>query len=159
MSVNQNTQHLYDELAQYIEENKNLPGALMPVMQKAQDLFGYLGEPIQVFISDHLGVPVSQIYGVATFYAQFALEPKGEYVISVCMGTACYVRGSQAVMDKLVEEIGVEAGKTSDDGKFTIEAARCIGCCGLAPVITVGGDVYGRLVDSDVPGIIEKYRS
>ena len=102
---------------------------------------------------------MSEIYGVATFYAQFALEPKGKHIIGVCLGTACYVRGSQAVLDELAKELEIEVGKTTSDGLFTLEATRCLGCCGLAPVMMIGEDVYGRLVPEDVPGIIAKYRA
>ena len=146
------------ELVAYIRENKETPGILMPVMQKAQQIFGYLGEEIQEIISDELGVPMSDVYGVSTFYSQFALEPKGEHVIGVCMGTACYVRGSQAVLDKLSEELNIPVGKTTPDGLFTLEATRCLGCCGLAPVMMIGDEVYGRLTEAEVPGIIAKYR-
>lgn len=146
------------ELVAYIRENKETPGVLMPVMQKAQQIFGYLGEEIQEIISDELGVPMSDVYGVATFYSQFALEPKGEHVIGVCMGTACYVRGSQKVLDKLAEELDIPVGKTTKDGLFTLEATRCLGCCGLAPVMMIGDEVYGRLTEAEIPGILAKYR-
>lgn len=159
MSSNALTPEKFDALKQFIAEHKDQPGALMPVMQKAQEIFGYLGEEIQACISENLGVPMSEIYGVATFYAQFALEPKGKHIIGVCLGTACYVRGSQAVLDELSKELEIEVGKTTSDGLFTLEATRCLGCCGLAPVMMIGEDVYGRLVPEDVPGIIAKYRA
>ena len=98
------------------------------------------------------------MYGVATFYSQFALEPKGKYVISVCLGTACYVKGSQQVLDKICEELGTASGKTSDDGMFTIQATRCIGACGLAPVMTINDEVHGRITADDVPAILGKYK-
>lgn len=158
MSSNALTPENFDALKQFIAEHKDQPGALMPVMQKAQEIFGYLGEEIQACISENLGVPMSEIYGVATFYAQFALEPKGKHIIGVCLGTACYVRGSQAILDELSKELEVEVGKTTSDGLFTLEATRCLGCCGLAPVMMIGEDVYGRLVPEDIPDIIAKYR-
>ena len=106
-----------------------------------------------------LGVTLSEVYGVATFYSQFSLEPNGEHVIGVCLGTACYVKGSQKVLDRLAEELEVEVGKTTKDGKFTLNATRCLGACGLAPVMMIGDEVYGRLVPDDIPGILDKYRS
>ena len=158
MSSNALAPEKFDELKRFIEEHKSQPGALMPVMQKAQEIFGYLGEEIQICISDNLGVPMTEIYGVATFYSQFALEPKGENVVSVCLGTACYVRGAQSVLDELSKELNVPVGKTTPDGKFTLQATRCLGCCGLAPVMMIGDEVYGRLTPSDVAGIVAKYR-
>lgn len=147
----------FDQLAEYMDVMKSMQGALMPIMQKAQELFGYLPEELQRFIADGLGITLSEVYGVATFYSQFVLEPQGENVIGVCMGTACYVKGSQAILDRLAAELKVPVGKTTDDGKFTLNATRCLGACGLAPVIMVGDEVYGRLVPDDVPGIIAKY--
>ena len=149
----------YVALQAVIDELKHEQGALMPIMQKAQDIFGYLPEEVQNYIAKELDIPVSDIYGVATFYAQFNLEPKGKYVISVCMGTACYVKGSQQVLDKLEEVLGVTDGHTTADGVFTLNATRCLGACGLAPVIMVNDDVYGRLTPDQIPGIIAKYRA
>ena len=130
---------------------------LMAVMQDAQGIYGYLPYEVQCKIAEGLDVPVEKVYGVATFYAQFALSPKGKYNISVCLGTACYVKGAQQVLDKICEVLGVDAGECSEDGKFSIEACRCIGACGLAPVMTVNEDVYGRLTADMVPGILAKY--
>ena len=148
----------YEALQNVINELKNEPGALMPIMQRAQDIFGYLPEEVQNYIAKELDIPVSDIYGVATFYAQYNLEPKGKYIISVCMGTACYVKGSQLVLDKLEEVLEIPAGRTTADGLFTLNATRCLGACGLAPVIMVNDDVYGRLTPDQIPAIIEKYR-
>ena len=147
------------ELKQFIAANKDTKGPLMPIMQKAQELFGYLSLETQELIADSLDIPVSEVYGVATFYSQFSLRPKGENVVSVCTGTACYVKGSQKVLDRLAEELEVEVGKTTKDGKFTLNATRCLGACGLAPVMMIGDEVYGRLVPDDIPGILDKYRS
>jgi NADH:ubiquinone oxidoreductase subunit E len=147
-----------EELVSFIREQKKKLGPLMPVMQKAQHLFGALDFGVQNLIAEEMGIPMSDIYGVATFYSQFALEPKGQHVVSVCMGTACYVKNVEKVMEKLSEELGITPGKTTPDGKFTLEATRCLGCCGLAPVIMIDDQVYGRLTAAEVPGILEKYR-
>lgn len=147
----------FARLDEVIEEHKEKRGALMPVLHEAQKIFGCLSLEVQQKISEKMSVPLSEIYGVVTFYSQFTLEPKGKYTIGVCLGTACYVRGSQAIVDKVTELTGVEVGKTSPDGKFSLEATRCIGACGLAPVLTVNEEVYGRLTVEDIPGILAKY--
>ena len=140
-----------------INEYKDTPGALMPILQKAQDIYGYLPIEVQTMISDETGIPMEKIYGVATFYAQFSLEPKGQYRISVCLGTACYVKGAQEVYDKLKELLGVGDGGCTPDGKFSLDACRCIGACGLAPVMMINDDVYGRLTPDMLPDILAKY--
>jgi NADH:ubiquinone oxidoreductase subunit E len=150
-------QKKYTELAAFIDEHKNDKGPLMPIMQKAQELFSYLSLETQIFIADRLGVPVTDVYGVATFYSQFSLQPKGEYVVSVCLGTACYVKGSQDVLDEVKKVLGIAVGETTPDGKFTIQDTRCLGCCGLAPVMTINDKVYGRLTPADVKGILAEY--
>ena len=126
-------------------------------MQDAQGIYGYLPYEVQVIIAEELDVPLEKVYGVATFYAQFALSPKGRYNISVCLGTACYVKGSDKVLEKISEEIGIEPGECTEDAKFSLEACRCIGACGLAPVMTVNDDVYGRLTPEEIPEILAKY--
>ena len=148
----------YEQLDQVIAELKDQPGALMPVLQKAQGIFGCVPMDVQKIIAEGLGVTLSEVYGVATFYSQFRLEPNGKYTISVCLGTACYVKGSQKVLDRLSEELQTPVGKTSPDGLFTLNATRCLGACGLAPVMTINEEVYGRLVPDDIPGILAKYR-
>lgn len=145
------------ELLDFIREKKDDKGSLMPILQKAQEIYGYLPIEVQKIISDNTGIPLEKIYGVVTFYAQFSLYPKGEYTISVCLGTACYVKGSGEIFDKLQEMLGISGGECTDDGKFSLEACRCIGACGLAPVLTVNEDVYGRLTVDDVDKIIAKY--
>ena len=147
----------YEKLAEVIQAHKEQKGALMPVLQEAQNIFGCVSEDVQKAIAEGLNVPLSEVYGVATFYAQFALNPKGKYVIGVCLGTACYVKDSQAVYDKCCEVLKIKGGEITDDGLFSLEATRCIGCCGLAPVMTVGDDVYGKITAADVPGILAKY--
>ena len=144
-------------LMQVIEEHREQKGALMPILQKAQGIYGYLPEKVLIAISEELGIPLSEVYGVVTFYSQFTLYPKGQYKISVCLGTACYVKGSGDVYSKLIEKLGIEGGECTADGKFSLEACRCIGACGLAPVLTVNDDVYGRLTVDDVDKILEKY--
>ena len=148
----------YEQLQQVIDQLKNQPGALMPVLQKAQGIFGCVPMDVQKIIADGLGVTLSEVYGVATFYSQFRLEPNGKYTISMCLGTACYVKGSQKVLDRLSEELNTPVGKTSPDGLFTLNATRCLGACGLAPVMTINDEVYGRLVPDDIPGILAKYK-
>ena len=147
------------QLDEVIAKHKGTPGALMPVLQEAQNIFGYVPMDVQQIIADGLGTTLAEVYGVATFYAQFSLEPKGQYVVGVCLGTACYVKGSQKVLDKLAEELEVPVGKTTPDGMFTLNATRCLGACGLAPVMMINDEVYGRLVPEDIPGIIAKYRA
>ena len=149
----------FAELLKLIDEHRDQPGALMPILQGAQSIFGCVSEDVQRFIAEHLGVTLSEVYGVATFYAQFSLHPKGKYLISVCLGTACYVKGSQSVLDKLSEILEIPVGGTTADGKFTLEATRCLGACGRAPVMMINGEVYGRLTPDAVAPIIEKYRA
>ena len=146
------------QLKEVIAKHKDDPGAVMPVLQEAQDIYGYLPIEVQLMIAEGLNVPIDEVYGVATFYSQFALSPKGKYNISVCLGTACYVKGSGDVLNRLSSELGIEAEECTMDGKFSLTACRCIGACGLAPVMTVNDDVYGRLVADDVPSILAKYK-
>lgn len=146
-------------LDKFIEEHKDMPGALIPVLHKAQGIYGYLPYEVMKKISKGLGEPVAKVYGVATFYSQFSLTPKGKYRINVCMGTACYVKGSADILNKLKERLAIEVGECTDDGKFSLEACRCIGACGLAPVITINDEVYGRLTEADIDEIIDKYEA
>ena len=148
----------YDALDAAIARHKGEPGALMPVLQEAQNIFGYVPQDVQQIIADGLGTTLAEVYGVATFYAQFSLEPKGQYVVGVCLGTACYVKGSQKVLDKLSEELKIPVGKTTPDGVFTLNATRCLGACGLAPVMMINDEVYGRLTPDEVPAILNQYR-
>lgn len=141
-----------------IAKYKDERGALMPILQQAQDIYGYLPVEVQEDIAAGLGIPVSEVFGVVTFYSQFLLNPKGTNPVAVCLGTACYVKGSGKLMDKLEELLGISAGGLTEDLKFSLDATRCIGACGLAPVLTVGEDVYGRLEPSMLEGIIAKYR-
>lgn len=142
----------------FMKANKDKKGALMAVLHKAQSSFGYIPSEIQEMISREMKIPVSEVYGVITFYSQFTLLPKGQYDIGICLGTACYVRGAQEVLDEIEKELGISVGQTTPDGKFSISGTRCLGACGLAPVIVVNEDVYGKLEPKDVKDIINKYR-
>ncbi|MCI8991969.1 MAG: NAD(P)H-dependent oxidoreductase subunit E [Eubacterium sp.] len=145
------------ELHKIIAEMKDEKGSLMPIMQKAQEIYGYLPYEVQKIISDDTGVSMSKIYGIATFYSMFNLYPKGKYQISVCLGTACYVKGSGAVYEKLIEKLGIEGGGCTEDGKFSLDACRCIGACGLAPVMMINDQVFGRLVPDELDGILAQF--
>ena len=140
-----------------IAECKDDKSRLMHVMQEAQGIYGYLPREVQVMIAEGMDIPLEKVYGVATFYAQFTLSPKGEYDISVCLGTACYVKGAQPIIDKISEVLGIGPGECTPDGKFSLEECRCIGACGLAPVFTINGEVYGKITADDIPGILAKY--
>lgn len=157
-SILEENKEKFDELQRTIDQLKDQEGPLMPIMHKAQELFGYLPIEVQSFIAEALDIPMSDIYGVATFYSQFTLQPKGKYYIGLCLGTACYVKGSQKILDELVKELGIKPGETTKDKKFTLEATRCLGACGLAPVLVVNDEVYGRLTAGDVKGIVNKYK-
>lgn len=145
------------KLMEIIANHKGQDGALIPVLHEAQALYGYLPIEVQEMISEGLSVPMSEIYGVVTFYTQFTTEPKGEYHIAVCLGTACYVKGSGIIIDKIKEKLGIDVGGCTPDGKFSLEATRCIGACGLAPVLTINDEVYGRLETDDVDKVLAKY--
>lgn len=145
------------DLKRVISELKDTAGALMPILQHAQEIFGYLPIEVQTMISDETGIPLEKIYGVATFYSQFSLQPKGQYRISVCLGTACYVKGSGDIFKKLEELLGITNGECTPDGKFSLDSCRCVGACGLAPFMMINDEVYGRLTVDDVPTILAKY--
>ena len=145
------------KLISFIDSIRDQQGCLMPIMQEAQSIYGYLPLEVQQIIAEELGISVEEVYGISTFYAQFALSPKGKYNISVCLGTACYVKGSQELVDRITQILGIGPDECTADGKFSLEACRCIGACGLAPVLTINDDVYGRLVADDVEGILNKY--
>lgn len=137
--------------------NENTP--LMMILSDIQKEYGYIPLEVQELVSEKTGITVAEIYGVVTFYSFFSLKPKGKYVIGCCLGTACYVKGSQKVLDRLSEELKTPVGKTSPDGLFTLNATRCLGACGLAPVMMIGEDVFGRLTPDQVPGILDKFRA
>lgn len=147
----------FDIVKEIIAEHREVPGCLMRILQETQEKYGYLPIELQETIASGLDIPLTEVYGVATFYSQFTLKPKGKYKIGVCLGTACYVKGSQAILDKVIANVGVEVGDTGEDGKFSVDATRCVGACGLAPVLMVNEDVYGRLTGDEIKDIIEKY--
>mgnify|MGYP002408867645 CR=1 FL=1 len=151
-------QDLEARLTAAINKHKGSKGAIIPVLHEAQEIYGCLPLAVQKKISQGLSVPLAEIYGVVTFYTQFSLVPTGKYKVQVCMGTACYVKGANAILEKFKEKLGIEVGECTEDGKFSIEPCRCIGACGLAPVVMINDEVYGRLHADEVEGILEKYR-
>ena len=155
VDTDEQKQKLYESIEKY----KNMRGGVMPLMQEAQNIYGYLPVEVQETIAIEMGVPLEEVYGVSTFYSQFALNPKGKYNISVCMGTACYVKGAGKILDKVSELLEIKAEETTKDGLFSLTACRCVGACGLAPILMVNDEVYGRLTVDDVPAIIDKFRA
>ncbi|MBQ1223143.1 MAG: NAD(P)H-dependent oxidoreductase subunit E [Oscillospiraceae bacterium] len=145
------------ELKALIESYKDVPGALVQVLQKAQLIYGYLPLEVQITIAEGLDVSLEEVYGVVTFYSFFSTVPKGKYRISVCLGTACYVKGSQDLLDELEKQLGIKSGSITADGKYSLDACRCVGACGLAPVLMVNDDVYGKLLPADIAGVLAKY--
>ena len=152
------TQAQEKELRDFIMTEKTERGALMPVLQKAQSIYGYLPIEVQSIIADELNISLSEVYGVATFYSQFSLNPKGEHRISICLGTACYVKGADKILAGLEERLGIKVGECTPDGLFSLDACRCVGACGLAPVMLIDEDVYGRLTVDQLDDILVKYR-
>lgn len=153
----QGTEEQQQKLFEAIDKLKGEKGAIMPILQEAQNIYGYLPIEVQTMVAERTGVALEEIYGVSTFYSMFALTPKGKYDISVCLGTACYVRGAQDLIDKISEILKIQPGDCTPDGKFSLTECRCIGACGLAPVLTINEEVYGRLTADDIPGILAKY--
>ena len=153
----QGTPEQEKKLHEVIEKHKDDKGAIMPVLQEAQEIYGYLPVEVQTMVAEGLNKPLEEVFGVATFYSQFSLTPKGRYNISICLGTACYVKGAAAFLDKVSSALGIQPEECTPDGKFSLTACRCIGACGLAPVMTINDDVYGRLVPEEVDGILAKY--
>lgn len=155
---NQVAQEMYAQLEQFIEALPEKKGALIAVLHKAQSIFGYLPKEVQIFVGNRLGVSIAEVYGVVSFYSFFTMVPKGKYPISVCLGTACYVRGADKVLEAFKKELGIEVGQTTSDGKFSLDALRCVGACGLAPVALIGDKVYGRIgTAEEVKKILSEY--
>ena len=148
---------LFDELGEFIESKNCDPAELIAILHRAQHIFGYLPMEVQQFIADKLGINVSKVYGVVTFYSFFTMVPKGKYVINICLGTACFVRGSDKLLAKVEEILKIKNGETTPDGKFTVTYLRCVGACGLAPVMQINGKTYGNLKPEDVEGILAQY--
>jgi NADH:ubiquinone oxidoreductase subunit E len=144
-------------LLEVIAKYKDVQGGTMPVMQEAQNIYGYLPIEVQKIIAEGLNIPLSEVYGIATFYSLFTLNPKGKHRVSVCLGTACYVKNSQLVLDKIEQLLDCKSGSITPDGKFSVDATRCVGACGLAPVMMIDDDVYGRLTPDMVEDILKKY--
>ena len=148
---------LFDELGEFIESKNCDAAELIAILHRAQHIFGYLPMEVQQFIADKLGINVSKVYGVVTFYSFFTMVPKGKYVINICLGTACFVRGSDKLLAKVEEILKIKNGETTPDGKFTVTSLRCVGACGLAPVMQINGKTYGNLKPEDVEGILAQY--
>lgn len=158
MESNCNTQEKFDELQSFIDSIEDKRGALIAVLHKAQHLYGYLSDEVIFFISDKLDIPSSKIYGVISFYSYFTTKQRGQYVVNVCLGTACFVRGAEAIMKEFEKELNIKAGETSADMKFTLSGLRCIGACGLAPVVMINEKVYGRVEVDQVKKIIAEFK-
>ena len=156
--MSEKTEQMTPELKAFIEEWKGKPGNLIMVLHKVQQTYGYIPREIAIETAELLEVPLAKIYGVVTFYNFFKLQKAGKYIIQVCLGTACYLRGGDDLMKEFERQLGVGVNATTPDGLFSVEAVRCLGCCGLAPVVVVNGEVHGKLATKDVAGIIEKYR-
>ncbi len=149
----------FKELENYILTLEDKKSSLIIILHKAQEIFGYIPEEVQEFIAEKIEVPVSKVYGVVSFYNFFSMEPKGKYPISVCTGTACYVRGAEKILEALQKELGLKLGGVTEDGLFSLDSLRCVGACGLAPVMLVGKDVHGKVKPEDVKKIIENYKN
>lgn len=156
-TIFEGTAEQMDMLMGCIREHRGEAGALMPVLHEAQNIYGYLPAEVQTVIAEELNIPLAEVYGVATFYSRFSLMPKGKHQISVCLGTACYVKGSDKVLEAIERELRISCGECTPDKKFSIDSCRCVGACGLAPVMIIDGEVYGKLTAKDVPGILDKY--
>ena len=151
------SQEKINDLKKIVDKYKDTEGSLIQVLHEAQELYGYLPLEVQREISKLMNIPLAEIYGVVSFYTQFSINPKGKYKVNVCMGTACYVKGANEVLDKFRTRLSIDVGECTEDRKFSLDACRCIGACGLAPVVTINDDVYGKLTPYDVDAIIDKY--
>lgn len=151
------TKEQEEALRATIEKHRGERGCLMPVLHEAQEIYGYLPSEVQTIIAEELNIPLAEVYGVATFYSRFSLQPKGKHIISICLGTACYVKGADKILEAVEHELKIKCGECTPDKKFSIDSCRCVGMCGHAPVMMVDGDVYGKLTPADVKGILDKY--
>lgn len=157
MNTKELSKELIHQLEEYIDAIENKDTALIEVLHKAQNLFGYVPKEVQLLIGEKLDLPAAKIFGVVSFYSYFTTEPKGKYVFNVCMGTACFVRQADAVLRELERHLNIKVGETTKDKRFSMEALRCVGACGLAPVLMVNDEVYGKVKPEDIPHIISKY--
>ncbi len=151
------TEEQKQQLQEVIDRNKVQPGALLPILHEAQEIYGYLPIEVQQRVADGLGISLSEVYGVATFYSRFSLTPKGKHRISVCLGTACYVKGADKILAEVEKKLGIKSGDCTEDGLFSIDSCRCVGACGLAPVMMIDEEVYGKLTPAMVDKILDKY--
>lgn len=152
------TKEQIDRLLEIVQKYKNDDGKVMLVLHEVQEYLGYVPYEAQKLIAENLEVPMSDIYGVVTFYSRFSLKPVGKYKIGICLGTACYVKGADKIIDKIEQRLGIKVGETTEDGRFSIAAMRCLGACGLAPVMTINEDVYGKLELNEIDAILDKYK-
>ena len=157
-ALTQKERKLYHKLDEAITGYGNAPGALIPVLQDAQGVFGYLPEEVQRYIADKLNIPIAKVFGVVSFYTFFSMKPRGKHQIRVCLGTACYVRGAQRILDRFSQELGLEEGETTEDKKYTLETCRCLGACAIAPVITVTGKTHRKVTPTGVSKILKEYK-
>lgn len=148
----------FEELREFIDSLKTTEGALIEILHKAQSIFGYLHRDVQLFVARKLGIPGAEVFGVVSFYSYFTTKPRGKHTISVCMGTACFVKGSDKIIERIKEKLGIESNEITEDGLFTLKDIRCVGACGLAPVMMVDDKVYGRIREEELDGIINSYR-
>lgn len=156
-STFEGTSEQEQKLLECIEQHRSERGCLMPILHEAQSIYGYLPSEVQTLIAEKLNIPLAEVYGVATFYSRFTLNPKGKHQISVCLGTACYVKGSDKILSAIERELRITCGECTPDRKFSVDSCRCVGACGLAPVMIIDGEVYGKLTERDVEGILDKY--
>ena len=157
ITIEEEEQEEFEELRNVINNYKDKEGTLVKVLHEAQDIFGYLPRKVQIFVARTMGIPLPEVYGVVSFYSLFTMKPRGEYTIEICMGTACYVKGADALLEKFKQELQIEPGEVTEDGKFTIETTHCVGACSLAPVISINGNVHGNIEPEDVDEVIAEY--
>jgi len=148
-----------ENLVKIVEEYKHDKSNLIQVLNGVQEYYGYIPKDVMIYISEEMNIPVAEIYGVVTFYSRFSLKPKGKYNICVCQGTACFVKGAERILDKVKQELGIEVGETTEDGKFSLEPTRCLGACGLAPVFTINGEVYGNATVEKVKKVLDELKT
>ncbi|MDR2599204.1 MAG: NAD(P)H-dependent oxidoreductase subunit E [Oscillospiraceae bacterium] len=152
------TKEQEQKLKDVIVQHKSQKGALMPVLQEAQEIYGYMPREVQIMVAEGMGVTLAEVYGIVTFYSQFHLQPKGKYKVHICIGTACYVKGAGKILEKFERELGIKDGECTSDGKFSVDGLRCVGACGLAPVLSVNEDVYGKVTEDQVAEILANYK-